>query len=189
MVPAVLFIYGLGAVTGTMVVGGRAADRFPRGVLGLGFSGLKIVCATLALTTQYVGTVVVLVVLLGLVGFVSNLALNSRVAGIAPQSPTLAIAGTTSAFNVGIAIGPWLGGLALSAGHDYPLYCLDCGCSGRACVAPLGLGLLPRIKAALTDSIRTRILRKCETLRSRRTTHRTSSIDTGASIGRLNIVS
>lgn len=119
MVPIVLLIYGLGTLLG-MAFGGRAADRHPLGVLAIGFTGLVAASIALATTLENAAAVTVLVLLLGLVGFGTNPALNSRVVGIAPGAPTLAVAGNVSAFNVGISIGPWLGGLAISAGLGYP---------------------------------------------------------------------
>lgn len=59
--------------------------------------------------------------LLGLTGFGTNPALNSRVFALGASAPTLTAAGTTSAFNVGIALGPWLAGMALTAGFGYPV--------------------------------------------------------------------
>jgi DHA1 family chloramphenicol resistance protein-like MFS transporter len=38
---------------------------------------------------------------------------------VAGSAPTLAAAFNISAFNVGITVGPWLGGLALDAGAGY----------------------------------------------------------------------
>ena len=45
--------------------------------------------------------------------------MNSRVFSVAGSAPTLAAAFNISAFNVGITVGPWLGGLALDAGAGY----------------------------------------------------------------------
>ncbi|GAB3568901.1 MFS transporter [Amycolatopsis endophytica] len=118
-VPLVLLTYGVGALAG-VAVGGTAADRYPRGVLGAGFAVLVVASVLLALTAHHVAPVVVLVLVLGFAGFATNPALNSRVAGIAPAAPTLAVAGNTAAFNVGISAGPWLGGMALTAGLGYP---------------------------------------------------------------------
>ncbi|SFJ65243.1 MFS transporter, DHA1 family, chloramphenicol resistance protein [Amycolatopsis sacchari] len=118
-VPAVLLTYGVGALAG-ITFGGRLADRHPRGVLVAGFTGLLAVSAALALTAAHAVAVVVLVFLLGLAGFATNPALNSRVSVLAPGAPTLAVAGNISAFNTGISVGPWLGGLALGAGLGYP---------------------------------------------------------------------
>ncbi|MBN3453163.1 MFS transporter [Mycobacterium sp. DSM 3803] len=118
-VPAVLLGYGLGALAG-MAVGGYAADRWPRGVLAVGFAALLVILMLLAVSTGSVGAVATLAVLLGLAGFGTNPALNSRVFAIAPAAPTLTAAGTISAFNVGISVGPWLAGIALTAGLGYP---------------------------------------------------------------------
>jgi DHA1 family chloramphenicol resistance protein-like MFS transporter len=115
----VLLIYGLGALIG-IAIGGRAADARPVGVLVVGFGGLLAASVLLALTATSVVPVVILVFVLGLTGFGTNPALNSRVFGLAPTAPTLAVAGNISAFNTGISVGPWLGGLALTAGLGYP---------------------------------------------------------------------
>ncbi|MFD6792081.1 MULTISPECIES: MFS transporter [Prauserella salsuginis group] len=83
-VPAVLFGYGFGALIG-IAIGGKTADRHPRAVLGIGFTGLLMASLLLALTAHHVGTTVVLVVALGVLGFGTNPALNSRFMTIAPR--------------------------------------------------------------------------------------------------------
>ena len=118
-VPLVLLGYGLGSLAG-MAGGGFAADRWPRGVLAAGFGMLTVVLALLSVTADVPAAVAILAVVLGFAGFGTNPALNSRVFGIAPGAPTLASAGNISAFNVGISAGPWLAGLALTAGLGYP---------------------------------------------------------------------
>ena len=45
--------------------------------------------------------------------------MNTRVFSLAGQAPTLAAAVNISAFNVGITVAPWVGGLALDAGAGY----------------------------------------------------------------------
>lgn len=151
-VPAVLLAYGVGALLG-IAVGGRAADRQPLGVLAVGFTGLLITSVALALTAAYAIPVVILVLLLGLAGFGTNPALNSRVFGIAPAAPTLAVAGNTSAFNVGISVGPWLGGIALTAGLGYPAVAWI-----SACLAVVTLALLT-IETRLTRAHRSTVPR------------------------------
>ncbi|WP_433412082.1 Cmx/CmrA family chloramphenicol efflux MFS transporter [Microtetraspora malaysiensis] len=118
-VPAVLLTYGVGALIG-VVIGGRAADARPLGVLAVGFTGVLATSILMALTARHIVPVVIVVFLLGLAGFGANPALNSRVFGLAPAAPTLAVAGNTAAFNVGVSVGPWLGGIALTAGLGYP---------------------------------------------------------------------
>lgn len=117
-VPIVLLGYGVGALA-AIVVGGHAADRWPRGTLVTGFASLAVVTAVMSTLTHSLLATGVLAVLLGLAGFSTNPALGSRAFALAPSSPTLVAAGTTSGFNVGIAVGPWLAGLSLSAGHGY----------------------------------------------------------------------
>ncbi|SJM68765.1 Cmx/CmrA family chloramphenicol efflux MFS transporter [Gulosibacter sp. 10] len=118
-VPAVLFGYGLGALIG-IAIGGKAADRFPRAVLGIGFAGLLVASLLLSLLAHHAVATATLVVAVGLLGFSTNPALNSRFLAIAPEAPTLSVSGNISAFNVGITLGPWIGGLVLSGGYGYP---------------------------------------------------------------------
>ncbi|MBX6169780.1 MAG: MFS transporter, partial [Thermobispora bispora] len=120
------------------------ADRRPLGALATGFTGLLITSVALALTAAHPIPVVIVVFLLGLAGFVANPALSSRVFGIAPAAPTLAVAGNISAFNVGISVGPWLGGIALTAGLGYPAVAWI-----GACLSVLALALLT-VEARLT---------------------------------------
>ncbi|WP_131742065.1 Cmx/CmrA family chloramphenicol efflux MFS transporter [Actinomadura roseirufa] len=116
-VPAVLALYGIGALIG-ITVGGRTADAHAGATLYAGIGGLVAVSAALALTAGSPVPVVVLVFLLGACGFATNPVLNTQVFALA-DAPTLAAAGNVSAFNIGITVGPWLGGLALGAGTGY----------------------------------------------------------------------
>ncbi|MEV6339843.1 Cmx/CmrA family chloramphenicol efflux MFS transporter [Nocardia vinacea] len=118
-IPLVLTLYGIGALIG-ITVGGRAADAHPFRVLTIGMIGLTIISAVLALTATMAAPVVILVFLLGAFGFATNPALNTRVFALAGAAPTLATAVNFSAFNVGITVGPWLGGLAIGGGLGYP---------------------------------------------------------------------
>jgi DHA1 family chloramphenicol resistance protein-like MFS transporter len=127
-VPAILTLFGIGAFLG-LSGGGRIADRRPvhallGGAIGIGASSVLIaVFATHALA------VVVLLLILGIAGFVLNPAIYGRVFTIAAQAPTLAGATAVSAFQLGISLVPGLAGLALDAGA--------------------GLGSIPWIGAAL----------------------------------------
>lgn len=118
-IPLVLTIYGLGALIG-ITIGGRTADRHPLGTLTVGVSALIAIAIALALTATIPAAVVPLVFLLGAFGFATNPALNTRVFTLAGAAPTLATAVNFSAFNVGIVIGPWLGGLTITHGLGYP---------------------------------------------------------------------
>ncbi|NEW52054.1 MFS transporter [Nocardia cyriacigeorgica] len=117
-VPAVLAGYGAGALLG-IIVGGRTADAQPMRTLTIGVMGLIITSVLIALTAVHIAPMVLLAIALGAFGFGTNPVLNSRVFALAPDAPTMAAAVNTSAFNVGITVGPWLGGVALTAGFGY----------------------------------------------------------------------
>ena len=117
-VPVVLALYGVGAVAG-IAAGGRLADRRPGSVLVGGTAALALASVALAVALPHPAAAAVAAALLGAAGFVTNPALNSRVFALAPGAPTLAPAFTVAAFNVGIAVGPWLGGTLLDLGASY----------------------------------------------------------------------
>ncbi|MGP4091949.1 hypothetical protein ACTWQJ_47410, partial [Streptomyces sp. KR55] len=60
-----------------------------------------------------------LAVLLGGAGFLTNPAVNSRVFGVLGEARTLGGAVNIAAFNLGIAVAPWVGGLLIDAGSDW----------------------------------------------------------------------
>jgi DHA1 family chloramphenicol resistance protein-like MFS transporter len=117
-VPGVLALYGLGSFIG-ITLGGRTADARPFHTLFAGLTGLVLLSALLAATATSSVVTIVVVMLLGGCGFAVNPALNARVFSLAGGAPTLATAANFSAFNVGITVGPWLGGLAIDAGAGY----------------------------------------------------------------------
>ncbi|WP_051571481.1 Cmx/CmrA family chloramphenicol efflux MFS transporter [Cryptosporangium arvum] len=118
LVPAILFLFGLGAFVGN-VVGGRVADR---GILlnqHISFTALLVTMIALGLAAGSAIAVVALLFTMGVTGYSAAAALNGRVFRLAEEAPTLASAVNTSAFNVGNTIGPWLGGAAISAGLGF----------------------------------------------------------------------
>ncbi|WP_409238245.1 Cmx/CmrA family chloramphenicol efflux MFS transporter [Streptomyces sp. PA5.6] len=117
-VPAVLALFGVGGLAG-IVIGGRTGQTRPLGTLGAGLGALAVFSALLALTAHVTAAVIALVFLLGLVGYVTNPALQSRVFALAPGAPTLVGATNTAAFNVGNTVAPLLGGLTIDAGYGY----------------------------------------------------------------------
>ncbi|MFI6374313.1 Cmx/CmrA family chloramphenicol efflux MFS transporter [Streptomyces sp. NPDC050546] len=114
-VPVVLGLYGVGALAG-LTVGGRRADRAPFGVLLTGMGTVAIVAAGIALSADNASVVIPLVVLLAAGGFVTNPAVNARVFGVLGETRTLGGAVNIAAFNVGIAVAPWVSGLVIDAG-------------------------------------------------------------------------
>ncbi|PXY22409.1 Cmx/CmrA family chloramphenicol efflux MFS transporter [Prauserella muralis] len=118
-VPVVLAVFGLGALIG-IAVGGRLADSRPLATLAAGLIASLVVLAALALGASSAVLTVPAVFLLGLLGFLTNPSLNTRVFTLAGAAPTLAGATNVTAFNTGIVVAPWLGGLAIDAGLGYP---------------------------------------------------------------------
>ncbi|TDO44387.1 DHA1 family chloramphenicol resistance protein-like MFS transporter [Kribbella sp. VKM Ac-2527] len=118
-IPAVLGLYGVGSLIG-ITLGGRTADALPIHTLAVGITGICALSVVLAVWAQVPIIAIGTVFLLGGFGFATNPALNARVFSLAENAPTLATAINFSAFNVGITIGPWLGGLAIDAGTGYP---------------------------------------------------------------------
>jgi DHA1 family chloramphenicol resistance protein-like MFS transporter len=117
-VPAVLALYGAGALIG-ITIGGRTSDERPFATLLIGISGLIALSVGIALWAGQPIVAIALITLLGAFGFATNPAVNTRVFSLAEGAPTLAAAVNISAFNVGITVAPWLGGIAIEAGTGY----------------------------------------------------------------------
>lgn len=115
-VAAYLLLFGLGVFCGNLL-GGRLADRWPRHSVPLALAGL--VGGLLAL---WVGLAISVLAapamfLLGLLAFATLAPLQARMMAQTPAGvDTLGATLNISAFNLGNAMGAWLGGLALSAG-------------------------------------------------------------------------
>jgi DHA1 family chloramphenicol resistance protein-like MFS transporter len=117
-VPAVLALYGAGSLIG-ITIGGRIGDARPFPLLFTGVVGLVLTSAALALSAEVAVLAIPLIFLLGAFGFGTNPALNARPFALAKNAPTLAAAFNVAAFNVGITVGPWVGGLMISADLGY----------------------------------------------------------------------
>ncbi|MCX5601269.1 MFS transporter [Streptomyces phaeochromogenes] len=117
-VPLVLALFGFGSFVG-VAVAGRIADARPGRVLVGGGVALLVGWGLLGLTAGNPVAAVVLAFVQGVLSFGVGSTLISRVLYEAVGAPTLAGGFATAAFNVGGALGPWLGGLAIGAGLGY----------------------------------------------------------------------
>ncbi|MEV5000692.1 MFS transporter [Nocardioides sp. LML1-1-1.1] len=117
-VPALLVLFGVGLFAGNLL-GGRAADRDLVRTLQVALAALTVVLATFALVAGSQVLTVVMLVLMGAVGFGTVPGLQMRVMAYADRAPTLASGANIAAFNVGNALGAWVGGLTLAAGLGY----------------------------------------------------------------------
>ncbi|MFI8854132.1 Cmx/CmrA family chloramphenicol efflux MFS transporter [Streptomyces sp. NPDC053499] len=117
-VPSVLALFGLGGLIGT-VIGGRIADAHLFGTMYGGIAASATVLTLLALLAEYRWAAIALALVLGVTAFTTGPALNARMFNAAEAAPTLAGATATASFNIGNTVGPWVGGLAISAGWGY----------------------------------------------------------------------
>ncbi|MFJ5226645.1 Cmx/CmrA family chloramphenicol efflux MFS transporter [Streptomyces sp. NPDC088400] len=117
-IPALLALFGLGSFVG-VAVGGRSADVRPVPFLVTGGVALLIGWIVFAVTAGNPAAAVVLVFVQGALSFAVGSTLIARALYAATGAPTLAGGLATAAFNVGGAIGPWLGGIAISAGLGF----------------------------------------------------------------------
>ena len=114
-VPPILTLFGIGAFLG-LSAGGRIADKRPFHALLGGAAGIAVTSVLLAVLADRAVAVVLLVLVLGIAGFVLNPAIYGRVFTVAADAPTLAGATAVSAFQLGISLVPLFAGVALGAG-------------------------------------------------------------------------
>ncbi|MFI5681965.1 MFS transporter [Streptomyces cellulosae] len=113
-VPMVLTGYGLGALLGT-TAGGRLGDRQPLATLITAAATTTLVLLLLTLFSASPVAAVVLVTLMGMAGFAPTPVLGALALRFAGSAPTLVSGLSGSAPNVGIALGSWTAGIALTS--------------------------------------------------------------------------
>ncbi|MFC0599998.1 Cmx/CmrA family chloramphenicol efflux MFS transporter [Streptomyces palmae] len=152
-VPTVLALFGVGALIGT-TIGGRIADRHLFGTMYGGIVASTVVLTVMAIAAHSAAVVIVASVLLGITAFTTAPALNARMFQVAGAAPTLAGATTTSAFNIGNTVGPWLGGLVIGAGLGYPAVAwTSVGMAALAVAALVAASRLHRLRTGTASVI------------------------------------
>jgi MFS transporter, DHA1 family, inner membrane transport protein len=135
-VSPILLVFGAGLSIGN-IAGGRLADRgLARALIGT-LAGLVVVLVMLAPALRAMVPTVLLVGLLGAAAFATVAPLQLRVleqAGAAGQS--LASSLNIAAFNLGNALGAWIGGVTIDHGPGLAALPLV-----AAAVSTLGLGI------------------------------------------------
>lgn len=126
----ILLMFGVGMIGGN-VLGGRLADRAPiRALLGA-LAGLALVLAVMGFAMGHRATAVAFVGLLGAAAFTTVAPLQLRVLSQAEGAgQSMASSLNIAAFNLGNALGAWLGGVVIDRGP--------------------GLAALPWVASALT---------------------------------------
>ncbi|AZG44908.1 MFS transporter [Gordonia insulae] len=118
LVPVAMMLFGLGMVAGN-IVGGILADRsVPFGIL-IGLIATGVSLALFALTLQNAWAAMTLSFAIGLSGASTIPALQTRLMDVADDAQTLAAALNHSALNIANAVGAWIGGVVIAAGHGY----------------------------------------------------------------------
>lgn len=140
MVPVALALFGIGSLIGVQL-GGRLADAYPWHTLYAGLGAILLALLALALGGSVAPVALAAILALGIAAFAGAAAANGRLFTVAAEAPRLAGAVSASAFNVGATLGPWLGGLTITAGWGYR----SPAAIGIGLVAiALGLGVLCR---------------------------------------------
>ncbi|WP_433397078.1 MFS transporter [Streptomyces sp. CA-146814] len=117
-VTVVLALFGIGMTLGALAAG-PLTDRALRPTLYGSLGALAVVLVTFPFTVHVQWAALVMVVLLGAVGFMTTTPLQMLVMNKAKDAPTLASASNHSAFNLANAGGAWLGGVAIAAGWGW----------------------------------------------------------------------
>jgi len=143
LVPLVLVGFGVGSLIGT-VYGGRLGDVRPHATtIGVAATTTVVLLAICVLSTRAVPTIV-LVAVLGLVGLSANPVLSALAVRFSGVAPTLGVAMSVSAYNLGTAVGSWLAGRTLGSAL---------GATGPAMVgtAIAALTLVPAVSIAVAQ--------------------------------------
>ncbi|MBT1002171.1 MFS transporter [Paenarthrobacter sp. DKR-5] len=157
-VPWLLVVFGAGLFVGNFA-GGRAADRNLPLTLTVLLVGLAAVLVVFAITAGNQAAVIACLFLMGSFGFATVPGLQMRILHYASEAPTLASGANIAAFNVGNALGAWVGGLGIAAGLGFtsPLW-------AGAAVTVAGLLVLLGATAAERRSLRSAALPEPEAL-------------------------
>lgn len=113
-----LVVFGIGLCVGNLV-GGWAADRNLMPNLCLILVALAAVLIVFVFTVRQPVPATITILLFGTAGFATVPPFQARVMAKAAAAPTLASTANIAAFNLGNAIGAWLGGLAIDAHFGY----------------------------------------------------------------------
>jgi len=140
-VPWVMAVFGVGMTVGN-VVGGWASDRNRVRTMVIGFVLLIVVLVVYAILATTPVRLFVLTFGVGAISSVVSPAIQSRVIVIAGDAELLGAAANHAAFNLGNALGAWLGGLVLAAGFGpiAPGWVGACLALGGAILGGISLG-------------------------------------------------
>lgn len=114
IVPVVMIGYGIGAVAGT-VAGGRFGDRKPYTLLGGALIGLALTLAALFLWGDNPAVAIIAFTVISFFGFTTGPVLVTMALQAGGTDGVLPMALSNSFFNVGVAVGSAVAGIAISS--------------------------------------------------------------------------
>jgi DHA1 family inner membrane transport protein len=114
-VPWLLILFGIGLTAGNLL-GGRLADRALMPTLYGTIAAATAALVVFAFAVHNEVTAGIMVFVLGAAGFAMVPVFQTRVMDVAKGAPSLASSVNAAAFNVGIALAAWFGGLAIDGG-------------------------------------------------------------------------
>jgi DHA1 family inner membrane transport protein len=114
-----VLLFGAGLVVGNLL-GARAADRALMPTIVVSIAALAVVLAAFTVTVRSPAPAAITLFLLGVAAFATVPGLQTRVLDAAGTAGTLASAVNIGVFNLGNAVGAWLGGLVIGAGLGFP---------------------------------------------------------------------
>ncbi|MHC6215337.1 MFS transporter [Rhodococcus ruber] len=117
-VPWLLIVFGSGLFVGNYL-GGKAADRALTPALTWILALVTAVLIVFAATADNRTMTILSLFLMGAFGFATVPGLQMRIMNYASAAPTMASGANIAAFNVGNALGAWLGGLTIAAGLGF----------------------------------------------------------------------
>lgn len=134
LVPAYLLLAGAGSVIGVFI-GGRLSDwKLMPTLVGI-LVASALVQAAFVVTIHHPVLLAAHMFVFGIVGFSFNAPLQSRILEAAKAAPNLAATLISTAFNIGIGGGAWLGAVLLANGFGYEHLPLVAACCSLAAAA------------------------------------------------------
>ena len=116
-VPVALVAFGIGSILGTLA-GGWLFDRFGFRAAAIVLVGAVVVLAAYPSAALHAWSILPLVAAVAAMGALGPV-LQSHLMDVARGAQTLAAASHHAAFNLANALGPWLGGMAITAGFGW----------------------------------------------------------------------
>ncbi|MFI1607352.1 MFS transporter [Streptomyces griseofuscus] len=115
-VTVLLLLFGIGGTVGNLI-GGRLTDRSVLGAIALSVAALAVSLLLLGASTGVKVVAVAFLFLFGAAYYAVIPAVNTRLLNVdSRQARTLALTVQSSAFNLGTALGGWLGGRVIAEG-------------------------------------------------------------------------